>query len=219
MKFVDFLNEAGSNKIRGLINKSLNFKEALLSYVDTGSLKDYIDEMKDRIKVAKDIEKEINSGDLTKEDKQKIRVSIRQTLNFKEALLSFVDTESMQDYIDEMEDRIETAKKIEKEIQSSLNESALNKDSYDSSGYIKLKDLEDAIETENASIEIKGKDVTIKSLDAAIAKFTKYAKDLNPMYMPENDGKITVNGKRIAKVNKEGNVLAIKANGSKYLKM
>lgn len=100
-----------------------------------------------------------------------------------------------------------------------LNEAALNKDSYDSSGYIKLKDLEDAIETENASIEIKGKDVTIKSLDAAIDKFTKYAKDLNPMYMPENDGKITVNGKRIAKVNKEGNVLAIKANGSKYLKM
>lgn len=219
MKFADFLNESkGNNKIRALINKSLNFKEAMLSYVDTGSLKDYIDEMKDRIKVAKDIEKEINSGDLTKEDKRKIRVSIRQTLNFKEALLSFVDTESMQDYIDEMEDRIETAKKIEKEIHSSLNESALNKDSYDSSGYIKLKDLEDAIETENASIEIKGKDVTIKSLDDAITKFKKYAKDLNPMYMPENDGKITVSGKRIAKVNKEGNVLAIKANGSKYLK-
>ena len=99
-----------------------------------------------------------------------------------------------------------------------LNESTLNKDSYDSSGYIKLKDLKDAIETENASIEIKGKDVTIKSLDDAINKFTKYAKDLNPMYMPENDGKITVNGKRIAKVNKEGNILAIKANGSKYLK-
>lgn len=122
MKFVDFLNES-KDKIRTLITKKLNYRDALLSYVDTGSLATYIKSLKDNIKTAKEIEKEIQSTELTKETKGKIRVLINQKLNFKEALISFVDTNSLEDYIEEIKKRIETANEIESQIKSSLNES------------------------------------------------------------------------------------------------
>ena len=122
MKFSQFLNES-KDKIRSLIVKKLNYRDALLSYVDTGSLSTYIKSLKDNITVAKEIEKQIQSTELNKESKGKIRVLINKKLNFKEALMSFVDTNSLSDYIDEIKSRIDIANDIESQIKSKLNES------------------------------------------------------------------------------------------------